>query len=203
MREFRLFLVIAVVVLGACTSGTGDAARESAVPVSPTIDVTTTSMAMTPAVADAGTMSTSTTMSTTAAPPLTYPLSETVAFLDACVTDATLAGQCHCSLGALAESGIADVMADFEVAVESSDTLPAEVDDAIERCAGERLAPTAIGDLEALSAACTLGSSRLGSACQCAAERAALIVPSWALAEYVDADIEPSLVDLLNRCLGL
>lgn len=190
-----------VLALGACTSSDATLTESTSPPASG-------SVLQEPPTAAAGPPSTSsapattTTTTSTAAPPPTYPIAVSVAFLDACVSDQESAAACHCALGSLASSGLADVMADFESAIETSDTFPDRIEAEVARCTSSRLATTDPMMIDELAVACSLGSDRLVDACRCAAERAALIVPAEALRAYVEAEVEPSLVDLVNRCLG-
>lgn len=193
-----LAVMAMVLVLGACTSGDDTPAESTSPPASGSaVQEPPTSAAGPPSTTSAPATTTSTT-----APPPTYPIAVSVAFLDACVSDQESAGACHCALGSFASSGLADVMADFEAAIETSDTFPDRIEAELARCTSSSLATTDPTMIDELAMACSLGSDRLVDACRCAAERAALIVPAEALRAYVEAEVEPSLVDLVNRCLG-
>lgn len=136
----------------------------------------------------------------TAAPPPTYPLGVTVAFLDQCVERPGAASACHCALAGLAESGV--VIADVEAMLDATDSLPGAAEGVIGGCVDADILWLPSAAVEAARTACSLGDERLLDACECAVERAKEIVPADRLEDFITADVRPSLVDLLNRCLA-
>jgi len=193
--------VVMVLVVSACT------ATESS---DPGATSSTSEQSAAPAVASSALPQTTspatdpppTSPPSTAPPPVTFPLTETVSFLDGCISGAGSVGSCRCALSAVAGLVAVEDLAALEDEFVGTGQLPLVVQDAIVGCEGAEEPELDRELVEVLANECTLGDSRLAGPCQCAAERAVQIVPAADLAEWASrTDVNPSLIDLLNRCL--
>jgi len=201
MSRWLGICVVMVFVVSACTGaessdpGTTSSAPEQSAPLVVTSSTTQPS----------STTSTATDAPpSTAPPPVTFPLAETVSFLDGCVSGVGLVGSCRCALSAVAGLVAVEDLAALEDQFLGTGQLPLVVEEAIAGCEGASEPEPDQAVVAELASECTLGDSRLNGPCQCAAERAVQIVPAGSLAEWSNrTDVDPSLIDLLNRCLAL
>ncbi len=202
-------MLVTLAVLTACSGSSprlnADASGSvgSSVPVSvSTTEVVTE--APTASTAPATTAPVTTAATTTTTELLRPDLFRSVAFLDTCIDDASTAGACRCGLSEISRAIADDQWEEFEDRIVAEQDLPPAIVDALAGCRGAEV--PSIGDLQRvrLEAACAGVVGRTDSACQCAVDRASIIVPVDLVEDYaatVDGEIEPSMADLVARCL--
>ncbi len=186
------------VVVSACSGGVsgGSGSADSAAVTTGTVASTPTSVP--PTAAPTTTMVATTT---TTVPP-SFPLAESVAFLDTCTAGGSGAGACACALSASAGLLTPVELRALEDSFAATGEWPPNLADALAACRSApppRFDPV---DEAQFLASCTQGSNRLDDPCSCALSMARQIVPPALLVEYSEApDVTPSMVDLINACL--
>jgi len=201
-RSWGIFVVAALIASGCAAAESSDPGATSSTS-SQIAGPEVTSIPVTPPTPSPSTVAPSTAPPlSTAPPPVTFPLAESVSFLDGCISGAGSGGPCRCALSAVAGLVAVEDLATLEDRFVGTAQLPLVIQDAITGCEEAQTPDLDLTLVGALASECTLGDSRLAAPCQCAAERAVQIVPAVGLAEWSNrTDIDPSLIDLLNRCL--
>ena len=185
-------LVGVLLLAGACSGGgAGDAKAGGA--VSTTAATTSTSQRPT-TVAPTTLQQTTTTLS-----PPAFGLQESVAFLDQCVAERGGAGPCQCALQSFGAVG--SDLGGIEEQFGADGEFGQELRSLILQCSGAAIIDVEPAVLGELREACTLGDERLIDTCTCAVRRVVEIVPAVYLPEYASANVSPTMVDLINRCL--
>ena len=143
------------------------------------------------------------TTTTTEPPPSTFPLNETVSFLDSCVTGREFAGGCHCAVDALAQVLDVDGLVAFEIGIADGDEVPDDVAAAVSGCAGAPFVESDAASYDVVTDACAALVTD-PAACGCVADRVFEIVPADRIEEYLAADgmsgLVPRLADLNAAC---
>lgn len=140
---------------------------------------------------------------TTEAPQFLLPVSPLVAFLDACVVNAGLAGPCHCAGSRLQDSFSENDLIIFEDRLTGRNEFSPEVAAALVDCRDAPAPPAwSNNTVQLYVLGCTEGSSRLEELCRCSVSRAYDVIPEARVRDYLEAnDTQPSLVDLINTCI--
>lgn len=185
MRPLFLRLVVAVALVGACSSEVTEARYLENSDVS--FD-------------NPGTLVTDTT---DVGGEYFLDIGTTIAFLDACISDSGLVGPCHCASELLIYDVDTDDIVGLEDRISAFNEFPPELAGLLVQCRGKERPPAwSTATKESYVAACTKGSNRLLALCRCSAFRAEDVIPEDRLPEFLTAtDLRPNMVDFINTCL--
>ena len=126
-----------------------------------------------------------------------------IAFMDACVGDASLVGPCHCAADRIEGSLTVIDLEVFEDRMSGALEFSPELAGALVSCR-EAGPPPGWSDAQrqAYLDACSAGSDRLRSLCACSLARAQEVVPAHRLNDFLASnEVQPGIVGFLNLCL--
>ena len=126
-----------------------------------------------------------------------------IAFMDACVADAGLAGPCHCAADRIESSLTAIDLVVFEDRMTGALEFSPDLASVLVDCRDAPAPPAWSPSRQQLYLdECSAGSDRLKSVCACSLARAQDVVPAHRLGDFLaSAEVQPAIVDFVNLCV--